>query len=261
MFRSSALRLAALIVAATPLPALACSVEGDYRLPTNLELVQGADLILLGKVIGEEGGVAEEPWNDALLVQPLAALKGDLPAGTVKLPGMGLLADTRYLALSNPYDFADAHPLSYIGGCIRYMFPLGGEVLFFLKPGQMPGSWVPASGPFTRWAEDVPASSAPWAALTTIYTHAASLPEGERAAWLEGERASLSARADDPVALLMAADIARQIAGPEAQISARLEAEEAMADAINAAADAAAGAGGPSTVETTLEAMRRSDSK
>lgn len=258
MLRFSALRLAALIVAASPLPALACTVEPGYRAPSNLELAQDAELILLGKVIDEEGGIAEEPWSDALLVQPLAALKGDLPAGAVKLPGMGLLPDARFLALSHPYDFTDAHPLSYIGGCIRYMFPLGGEVLFFLKPGQAPGSWVPSAGPFSRWAEDVPSASAPWAALTTIYTHAAGLPAEERAAWLEGERAGLSARTDDPVAQLMAADIARQIAGPDGQKNAPLEADGAMAPA--GTADAAVDAG-PSTVETTLEAMRRSDGK
>jgi len=207
--------LAAVMLAALPLPALACSVVSGYRAPTNFELARDAELILLGKVIGAEGGAAEEPWNDRLLVEPIAALKGDLPDGPVKLPGMGLVERDGFRVLSNPYDFTSAHPLSFIGGCVRYMFPLGGTVLFFLVPDQTPGSWRPAGGPFSRWAEDVPEGGGPWAALAALYADAADLPEGERMALLEAERATLASRGDDPIALLMAADIARQIAGPD----------------------------------------------
>ncbi|RYG85719.1 MAG: hypothetical protein EON59_11610 [Alphaproteobacteria bacterium] len=249
-----ALRFAALIVAALPLPALACSVADGYRVPTNLELAQDAELILLGKVMGVESGKEGVPQSHALLVQPLSAIKGELPAGMVKLPGIGLLADPRFLALSNPYDLIDAHPLSYIGGCIRYMFPQGSTVLFFLKPGQTAGSWAPSGGPFSRWAEDVPADGGPWTTLSAIYARAGTLPAADREALLESEHAALSARTDDPVALLMAADIARQIAGPNEEWNTQL-------DRARERDDGAGEGAAESTVDTTLDAMRRSEGK
>ena len=57
-------------------------------------------------------------------------------------------------------------------------------------------------------------ASAPWVELVRLYLRAADLTEAERAPWLETRREALRARADDPVAQLMAADIGRQL-GPQ----------------------------------------------
>jgi len=35
--------------------------------------------------------------------------------------------------VSSPYEFERAHPVSYIGGCVRFIFPLGTTALFFLR--------------------------------------------------------------------------------------------------------------------------------
>ncbi len=201
--------LAAAALAALPLPALACSVVNEYRVPTNLELASDAPLILLAKVTGEEGG-GQDAMNQAILLEPILALKGELPAENIAIPG-SQLSDERFLVLSNPYEFEQAHPLSYIGACIRRMFPLGTTALFFLQ--QRDGQWASAGGPFSRWAEDVPGEEAPWVKLTQIYIGAAKLSGEERKGVLEAERDALRAWKDDPVALLMAADIDRQLKG------------------------------------------------
>lgn len=204
---------AALVFIGLATSAQACSVVDDYRVPTNLELAEQAPTIILGRVVGEKPG--ERPWDGKLLIEPLEAIKGDLPLSRVELAGSGLVdpVDKRgFGILSNPYELEQAHPLSYIGGCIRYMFPKGTTALFFI--GKEDGQWVPAGGPFSRWAEDVLTDDAPWLRLTRLYTSAADLSEQERAEFLGREMARLSALADDPVAQLMTQDIARQLAGP-----------------------------------------------
>lgn len=213
------LRLAwvALALAALPVTAAsACSVVDDYRVPTNLELAQGAELIMLGRVTGVEGGNDEDNFMDrAIVIEPLSAIKGALPPAAIKVGGMALTEGelARYGALSNPYELEASHPASYIGGCIRYMFPRGTTALFFLAHGEN-GEWRPSGDAFSRWAEDVLSDDAPWLRLTRLYVQATAAPEDERPGLLEAERARLAALPDDPVAALMAHDIERQLAGP-----------------------------------------------
>src|SRR5690606_30154486 len=122
---------------------------------------------------------------------------------------------------------------------------------FFLD--RRDGEWVPAGEPFSRWAEDVPGVDAPWVRLTTLYVRAAALAEGERRTVLEAERDALRARADDPIAQLMAADIDRQLAGPNEPWNVIMERqigllnEEAAAEAVAEAARSA--------VESAIEAL------
>jgi hypothetical protein len=209
--RSFVLTLAAALLAASA-PAAACSVTGDYRVPTNLELARDAEVILVADVVG--GGWDEEDplAGNRLIIRPFIAVKGEFPGGDLELAGVAPIPEPRFLVLSNPYEFEAAHPLSYIGGCIRYLFPRGTTALFFLRREE--GQWVPAGGPFSRWAEDVPNPEAPWVRLAKLYTRAAALPEAEGRAALEAERDTLAARLNDPVAQLMAADIERQLTGP-----------------------------------------------
>lgn len=194
-----------------PAAARACSVSGDYRVPTNLELVGKTSLILLGTVEGGRTMSEDMEREPSIRIRPLLALKGEAPAKSFDVEGLGL-ADDRFAILSNPYEFRDAHPLSYIGGCIRYLFPQGTTALFFLEWRE--GKWVAAADPFSRWAEDVPSAEAPWVELVSIYVQASALPEADRVAFLEARRSALAADANDPVARLMALDVARQFAGP-----------------------------------------------
>jgi hypothetical protein len=245
------LLVAALLVAA-PVAGSACSVGPDYRVPTNLELAAQAESIVLARVIAGELDPGEDPFESTVTVRPLAAVKGPLPQGDIVLKGLMLTRDAgqEYAALSNPYEFEVAHPISYIGGCIRYLFPLGTTALFFLRPDPEE-VWAPAGAPFARWAEDVPDADAPWVQLVRLYVRAAELPEEDRAELLEGEREALAARADDPIAQLMARDIARQLAGPNQPWNTLIGRELRPSDEQE---DPAAV---ESSVEAVIEAMRR----
>lgn len=206
---AAALSLAAIL----PASAQACSVIADYRVPTNLELVGQSQLILRGRVVGEiKGG---HRWETGLLVEPVEALKGEMPSGTIEISGSGMVPlpdEHGFGVLSNPYELEGAHPLSYIGACIRYMFPEGTTALFFLE--RRDGEWAPAGDAFSRWAEDVIRDDAPWMELTRFYARVLESDPAERKALLEAERDRLRARKHDPVAALMASDIERQLAGP-----------------------------------------------
>ena len=229
-----AMALPAVLAAAIVPPAAACTPEPGYRVPGNLELVGEAETIVVAQVTGAT--LAEDdPEASTIRIRPLAAVKGPLPQGEIALRGMMLARDAgpELGVLSNPYDFERAHPVSYIGACTRFVFPLGTTALFFLRTDHE-GMWAPAGGAFTRWAEDVPDVGAPWVQLARFYTIAAGLPEEDRAGFLEDEREALFARADDPVAQLMAADIARQLAGPRQAPDLGLSGEEDAAETESA---------------------------
>jgi hypothetical protein len=203
----------ALVLAAVPAAAFACSPAPGYSVPTNLELARTADLVLLGEVVGGTAGVALEPQAAKIEVRPLSALKGLMPTGNLVMPGMYLAGPGDDAGgTSDPLAFGDAHPSAYSGACIRRIFPPGARVLFFLE--RVDGEWAPAGGPFSRWAEDVESEAAPWVQLASFYIEAARLAEAERNALLEEQREALSVHQDRPEALAMAADIERSLAGP-----------------------------------------------
>ena len=208
----------AILLLAAPLPAIACSVVPGYRVPTNVELVADADLILLATV---DGGTAMDAVDDPdamrVDITPVASIKGDRAAAPTTLPIA--LAPAPLAMLSHPYDLENAHPLS-MGGCIRYMVSKGSRVLFFLKRSD--NGWEPAGGPFSRWAEDVLTDDAPWLQVVRLYAEAAALPASDRTAYLTARRDEHAAEHDNPVAQLIAADIARQLAGPNAPLREEL---------------------------------------
>lgn len=235
--------LAGLTILAAPIPAAACSVAPGYRVPTNLELVERTEVILLGTVT--PGDFEPDSGERQMIgVEPVEALKGAMPTAPIALPAM--IATGSEVQLSNPYELKEAHPQSFAGACTRYVFPRGSRVLFFLD--RQDGVWREAGGPFSRWAEDVLTDDAPWLQAVRFYVDVAKLPEEERAAALTARRDELGALGDDPVAQLIAADIDRQLAGPNAPLREELpplpdESDaESAAEAVEAAADAAAAA-------------------
>jgi hypothetical protein len=100
-----------------------------------------------------------------------------------------------------------------MGACIRTVFPLGTTIVAFLRTGHE-GMWAPAGDAFSRWAEDVPDANAPWVQLARFYARIAPLGPDQRTALLEAERDALRARADEPAAQALAADLDRTLASP-----------------------------------------------
>jgi hypothetical protein len=210
----------ALSLVIPPTPAQACIVDNSYRVPTNLELVERADTILLGVV--ESGPTDINHIGGAqLVVRPTLLLKGATLPAEIRTGGM--IAPARFAVPSNPNELEQAHPLAYIGGCIRYIFPRGATVLWFF--GRENGELVPLGYPFARSAEDVPSADAPWVRAVRLYVEVAALPEAERRDALVARRNALAARTDDPAAAIIVADIDRQLRGPNRTWNAIMEDE------------------------------------
>lgn len=201
--------LAALALLAAPLPAIACSVASGYRAPSNLELVQDADLILLG-IVTPGDAAPDSGEAQTIEVHPVDVLKGDFSGETLRLPGA--IDPGAQVVLSNPYELKEPHPQSFAGACTRYAFAGGTRVLFFLK--KQGDGWQLAGGPFSRSAEDVLADDDPWMQIVRFYAEVARLPADEHRIILEGQRDEWAGDAGNPVARLLAADVARQLEGP-----------------------------------------------
>ena len=241
--RTLAVTLAAAVMLASA-PAAACSPGPGYRAPTNLELAGHAETIVLARVTGQH--LDERGQPTAVVITPLAAVKGELPQGDIALAGMRAVGRDR-TSLSPPLEFERPHPDAYSGACIRTTFPLGTTALFFLRTDHE-GMWAPAGTAFSRWAEDIADANAPWVQLARFYAIAAELPPENRGPFLEDEREALLARAGEAgesgeLARLMAADIARQLAGPAPPPPDPFE-------------EAFRRPGDPSAVSAALEAMR-----
>lgn len=242
----------ALALAAAAAPALACTPAPGYAVPTNLELAQTADLVLLGEVVGGTSGAALQPQASRIEVRPVAALKGLAPTGDLVMPGMYLAGpgDETARATSDPLAFGDAHPAAYTGACIRRVFPLGARVLFFLE--RVDGEWAPAGGAFSRWAEDVAGETAPWVQLARFYVEAGRLPEADRDALLQEQLEALAVHPDKPEAVAMAADIQRSLSGPNPPLREASPPEQAGA-APSAAEEPAAPADALGDVKQAID--------
>jgi hypothetical protein len=246
-------------LALAPAAALACTPPPGYRVPTNLELARAANLIVLGAVVGGGKGAALDPEASTIAVHPLAALKGLLPGADIALAGMSLAqpGDAAAGALSDPLAFGDPHPPAVPGECLRTVFPLGARAVFFLRREN--GAWVPAGGPYSRWAEDVAGVDAPWVQLANLYAQASLLPPEQAREKLEERHAALADRRDDPRAVATAADLERSLAGPSAPLAAAPPpANETAATGAGEAADSAvAPADDSGAVERAIDAFGR----
>lgn len=188
-----------------PDPAIACTVVEGYRVPTNLELAERADLILLG--IAEREVEATGDNFGEVVVRPVELLKGDGLPAEIRIPGS--LSEDRVTA-SDPRDLYNPNPGALTGACVRYVFRQGMLLLLFLERGG-DGRLHLVGAPFARSAEDVPSADAPWAKAVRLYVEIAALPQAERRQALIARRDQLRARTDDPDAALLAEDIDRQL--------------------------------------------------
>jgi len=198
---------AALLVAAAP--AAACSMPASYRPPSNLQLVESAEVIVLATVVdGHDGLEGIEPGG--VIVRPTLLRKGDALPEEVRLRGMVRTDPRSVLTRSDPRELFAPNGDALRGACSRYTFERGMMLLLFLQRGD-DGQLHLASHSFSRNAEDVPSPDALWVRATRLYVEIAALPPAERRAALTARRDALRAQAGDPDAALLAAEIDRQL--------------------------------------------------
>jgi hypothetical protein len=196
-------------------PADACSPVPGYRVPTTLDLVVGADAIVLASVTGAR----RTQEDSSVLLVPTLALKGTLPR-TVALPGSHLEDDPRLRSpdgravvapRSDPRELRTPNPDALSGGCVRRLFARGMQVALFLQRDRT-GRLIPVRSTFARDAEDVSGPGALWVRAVREYVAIAATPRSQWPQRLRVRAAALR-RAGGADALAIAADLEREARG------------------------------------------------
>lgn len=197
----------AVAASAVATPAGACSVISRYRVPTNLELVERAEAIVLGTVDRQEG--EGSPFDTEVVVHPTLLLKGSVLPAEVRLRGYLATAGRGVATRSGPRELLRVNPDALSGGCNRYVFEKGMQLVLFLLRDDK-GSLRPSLPPFARAAEDVPGPDALWVKAVRQYVEFAALPAKPRRAAMIARRGALR-RSGDPDSMLLADDIDRNL--------------------------------------------------
>jgi hypothetical protein len=198
--------LAPLACALMATPAAACSVMGDYRVPSNYALIDKADLVVLARV--ESGPAVEalkdEDWGSARVrLDPVRAIKGTLP--TVPLAVAGYVSVEGEAVPAFPTPLHVPHPSTMMGACIRQQYAVGALVVaVFQRDGT---AWHQEASAFARSVEDVEGMQGAWVRAADNYARIVALPKAERRGALEAEAKRLLALHDDSAAPAIAVDM------------------------------------------------------
>lgn len=158
----AAVVLSALLAIAAPSTALACSVVDTYVRPSNFELVQIADVIVVATPLRGLGRTDASPFETRTQFRVDEVLKGQAPA-EIEVIGLG----TGSIRPSNPNSIAYSHPQGHGGPCNRVTVARGvAYVLFLGKRGE---TYATLGYPFSRVSEDYAGEDALWTRTVRTY--------------------------------------------------------------------------------------------
>lgn len=190
-----------------PAAGWACSPAPGYRVPTNFELVQRADLIAIVQVdSGPEGSIPAGQHADHLVrIGPMQVLKGVLPRDPLTLEGIVSQGDGKAFE-SMPTPLSAPHFSSLAGACTRQYFAKGSLLLaMYEKTGD---GLRPISAPFSRALEDVESYESLWVRTARLYVELQQRARGDALReTVIAERDRLRAQATDLEAQAIAADL------------------------------------------------------
>jgi hypothetical protein len=145
-------------------PVSACSIFGHYVIPTNFELVQMADAIVIATAIDDAVDANDkDPQTRDVRFRVDKALKGSPPR--VFKYSWSRLGQTRP---SDPRILDASHPEAHAGMCNRTTFSQRGRYVLFLKQSDE-GKWERLSYAFARDSEDYSGDDSLW--VTTIKSY------------------------------------------------------------------------------------------
>lgn len=187
--------------------AIACSPVKNFRVPTNLELIERADAIIIGRV--EDGGPNEnfDVRNARLVV--IESIKGPMLTSNTDLIVGSLSSDRYKTTVSDPRNIADPNPEVFYGGCSRQVFDKGMIVVAFLRKTEN-GFGLDRSL-FSRTLEDVPSLNALWVKTIKAYLQIVVLPKKKRRKEMELLLGTLSGNIDDADSRLISHELERAL--------------------------------------------------
>lgn len=168
------------------MPAAACSVDEGYKIPTNFELVQKAEVIVLAHV--KEVPPSWKPDNAGgaqpglVTLEPLLFLKGSAPAADLGL--IGWQAPENWSGLPTPTTLAQSHFSAGLGACIRQFYQSGELVVAMFendpKMAQYTGRKLnQIASPWARAVETVDTPEDVWVNAVETFLALQKGPAGE----------------------------------------------------------------------------------
>lgn len=179
-----------------------------YRVPSNFELIQQADLVVLARVKagpGAEDIRAANSWDEQQIeLEPIRAIKGVLPSEVLRLEGY--TGERGHSFAAHPTPLHRAHPSSFQGACVRQEYAPGALLVATFE--RTDKGYRPLRSAFARVAEDVEGENGAWVRAADAYARIGALPTGDaRRTALRAEAARLLALRDDSAAPAIAADM------------------------------------------------------
>jgi hypothetical protein len=193
-----------------PSTSFACSIAGDYSVPTNLELVAEAETIILARVSSSKSG--EYPWETSVFVTPEVLLKGNALPPKVEIHGAHLGDKSWSPTKSKPRELRKVNPDALTGGCVRRLFSKDMRLVLFLSRDEE-GNLVPYRSPFSRDSEYVVDENALWVKAVKEYVKISAFPKLEWKQRMRSRISELREKTNDPDALAIAKDMDIEIQG------------------------------------------------
>ena len=183
-------------------PSWACSPDGEYQPPTNIELIERADLVVLGRISAR--GATDAAHGTELNLEPIRSMKGSVPD---RLTLYGVVRDRQGKPIPpEPTKLDRVHSSSAWGSCDRQAYAPGTLVIAMFK--KRPEGYMRLIYPFARNVEDVEGPHALWVRATALYAKIISETRpSERRKAFQNARERLLARTGDPDAQAIAEDI------------------------------------------------------
>jgi len=181
--------LAATLALGAGTAAQACSPVPGYVRPSNFELVQIADAIVVATPLSAPPlGQDDNPFEAPMRLRVTESLKGDL-AGEIEVRGL-MLGSAKP---SDPKDIFFSHPEGHMGPCNRMTLAKSGSYLLFLgRRGERLGV---LGFPFSRVNEDYAGPDSAWSKTVRTYLDIQREPDGMvELARLEALKDELEAR-------------------------------------------------------------------
>ena len=144
--------------------ALGCSTEPGYRAPTNIELIERADLVILARVIS----ASASKEDGTVQLRPLSVMKGSSPRRLSVIGGTHDESGKPYAP--TPTGLNEPHPSTRWGACIRQAYAPGALVIAMFS--KTPAGYRQLNFSFARSIEDVEGPNAVWVQAARLYTQA-----------------------------------------------------------------------------------------
>ncbi|AAK22785.1 hypothetical protein EIB18_04300 [Caulobacter vibrioides] len=154
--------MAATLALGVPVAALGCSPVQGYVRPSNFELVQIADAIVVAEAIGVRNASDEDFFKRKVVFRVAQPLKGEA-GNEIEVSSLSV-GKTQP---SDPDEILEPHPEAYRGACNRITVAKGGTYVLFLR--KVEDSYASLGYPFSRINEDYAGEASPW--MLTIRTY------------------------------------------------------------------------------------------